>query len=91
MNKKINTILFLLGATVFNVLITVLSCLLLGFICVKFPFLPDVLQGWYVPIIFIPSIAVSFIVYRTLLRFLMQKIELEKYFDPIFAGGQKKN
>ena len=87
MNKKLNTILFILGATVINILVTVASFLLLLTLYAKFimRLLPDAAQAWSFPIIFIASIAVSFIVYRYALRFLLTKIEMEKYFDPIFV------
>jgi hypothetical protein len=85
MNKKINTILFILGATVFNVLITVLSFLLLLLFYSKciVQFLPQGAQGWAFPFIFIAAIAISFFVYKFALRFLLKKINVDKYFDPI--------
>jgi len=85
MNKKLNTFLFILGATVFNVLITVLSYLLLSIFFLKyiFHFLPEGAQGWVFSFIFIAAIAISFFVYKFALRFLLKKINVDKYFDPI--------
>jgi hypothetical protein len=87
MNKKINSILFVLGATMFNVLVSVLSFLLMLIIYVKFimHLLPQKAQAWSFSLIFIASLAIAFLVYRSVLRFLIKKIEIEKYFDPIFA------
>jgi len=85
MNKKVNTILFILGATVFNIMITVLSFLLLLFLYAKFvmKILPEAVQAWSFPFMFIAAIAISFFVYKFALGFLIKKINVEKYFDPI--------
>jgi hypothetical protein len=87
MNKKVNTALFILGATVFNIMITVLSFLLLLFLYGKFllRFLPQGAQTWTwsFTFIFIAAIAISFFVYKFAIGFLLKKIDVEKYFDPI--------
>jgi hypothetical protein len=85
MNKKVNTILFILGATVFNIITTVLSFLLLLLLYVNClaRFLPQEANAWSFPLIFIAAIAVSFFVYKYALGFLLKKINIEKYFDPI--------
>jgi amino acid transporter len=88
MNKKVNTILFILGATVFNILITVLSFLLLliGYDRLFRRLLPEgTQQTWTFSLIFIAAMAIAFIVYRYAIRFLMNKIDMEKYFDPLFV------
>lgn len=92
MNKKVNTILFILCATLFNIMITVLSFLLLLIAYVQFMvrLLPEGAQMWAFPLIFIASLAIAFIVYRYTLRFLMKKIDMEKYFDPLFVSRQRK-
>jgi hypothetical protein len=93
MNKKVNTILFILGATVFNILITVLFFLLLLIVYAKFlmRLLPEGAQTWAFPLIFIAAMVIAFIIYRYAIRFLMKKVDMEKYFDPLFVGKQRKN
>jgi len=93
MNKKINTILFILGATVFNILITVLFFLLLLIVYAKFllRFLPEGGQTWSFPLIFIAALAIAFIIYRYAIRYLMKKIDMEKYFDPLFVSRKRKD
>ena len=83
----------MLGATAFNIVITVLSCVLLSIVCAKFiiPYTPEGLRGWFFPMIFIASIAISFIAYRFATRFLMKKIDMERYFEPIFFNKDKKD
>ncbi|MCL1837682.1 MAG: leader peptide processing enzyme [Treponema sp.] len=92
MNKKVNTVLFILGATLFNIIITVGFFLLLLTAYAKFlmRLLPDAAQAWSFPLIFIAAIAISFVIYRFALKLLLKKIEMEKYFDPILGSRQKQ-
>jgi len=94
MNKKINTILFVLGATAFNILITVFSFFLLMILYANFiaRILPQGAQAWSFPLIFISSLVISFFVYKIVLGHLVKKIDVEKYFDPIIRSryGRKK-
>ena len=91
MNKKVNTLLFILGATLFNIIITVLCFVVLMVLYVKFlmPLLPEG-NAWVFPIIFIAAIAAAFFLYRLLLKLLLKKIQVEKYFDPIFGRRNRK-
>ena len=88
MNKKLNTVLFLLGATLANILITAAVFILLFVLHVRFlmPSLPDSAQVWFIIFIFIAAIAASFVIYRFLLKLLMKKIDVDKYFDSLFSG-----
>jgi len=92
MNKKVNTILFILGATVFNVIVTVVTFLLLLIIYAKtiMRVLPEGMQSWSFPLLFIAALAVAFFAYRYVLHFLLDRIEIEKYFDPIFVSKHRK-
>ena len=87
MNKKTNTLLFILGGTVFNILITIICFLILLVFYFKLiqPSLPESAAGVALPVIFIGSIVVSFLIYRVVLKIIMKKVNMEKYFDPIFG------
>ncbi|MDR1585837.1 MAG: leader peptide processing enzyme [Treponema sp.] len=91
MNKKINTLLFILGATLFNIIVTVVFFAGLLLLYAKFllPLIPESGRAWGFPLIFIAAIALSFLIYRFVLNLLMKKIKIEKYFDPVF-GGRKR-
>jgi hypothetical protein len=90
MNKKANTLLFILGATLFNVLITIVSILLLSLLLeYLMPIMPDTLHIWGFPLIFIAAIAISFFAYRFVLKMVTKKIRIENYFDPIFTRRRK--
>jgi hypothetical protein len=92
MSKKTNTLLFMLGATLFNILVTVLCFIGLLILYAKYimQFVPESGQAWGFPIIFIAAIALSFVVYRLILKVLLKKVDIERYFDPIFGGKRKK-
>ena len=86
MSKKTNTLLFILGGTVFNIIVTALCFVLFMVIYARFhTSFPEGSIAWVLPVIFVTSIITSFLVYRCVVRFIMSKIEMEKYFDPIFG------
>jgi hypothetical protein len=86
MNKKINTLFFILGATLFNILMTVISFLLLFYLYSRILVsrLPDEAFVWGSIFVFIGAIVLSFFVYQALLKLLIKKVDIHKYFDPIF-------
>jgi hypothetical protein len=87
MSKKTNTLVFILGATVFNILVTILCFLALFVLFVKFimPQLGEASSGWGLPVIFVLAIVLSFLIYRVILKQIMKKVDMEKHFDPIFG------
>ncbi|MDR0322250.1 MAG: leader peptide processing enzyme [Treponema sp.] len=92
MNKKLNTVLFILGATLFNVIVAVISFIILLILFTKFitPLIPPTGYQWGFTLIFLSSIAISIAVYRVVLRYFLDKIEIEKYFDPLFVKRPTK-
>ncbi|MDR1469026.1 MAG: leader peptide processing enzyme [Spirochaetaceae bacterium] len=88
MNKKVNTLLFVLGATVVNILITILVFILLFVVCVRL-LPPDVSTG-ALPFVFIAALAASFFIYNKLLKIVTKKVDMDKYFDPIFKPRRRK-
>ena len=86
MNKKVNTVLFLLGATVFNLLIMfILIVLFLVLISAVFrDSLNPNLFSILMIVVFVASIAASFFIYGRVVKWLSRKIEMEKYFLPLF-------
>jgi hypothetical protein len=90
MSKKSNTLLFIMGATIFNILVTIICfmALFVLFAWLLAPRLPDSAAAWGLPVIFIGAIVLSFVIYRILLKLLFKRIDADKYFDPIF--GRRK-
>ena len=90
MNKKVNTLLFILGATAFNVISAVAGIILLyilfSIIASKLGIGPD----WVFPVSFLGGIVASFFIYRAVLKLVTKKIDMEKHFDPIFVNRNFK-
>ena len=57
--------------------------------------MPETSRSWVFTSIFLVSIGISFLVYRIVIKHFIEKIEIEKYFDPLFArkyrGKKDKN
>lgn len=90
MNKKVNTVLFMLGATVVNVLMMIVIFLALM-----------LLYAWIVPsgfssqagqivgiVIFLASIGLTYFLYHRLIKWISNKWNLDEYFAPIFNRGR---
>jgi len=87
MNKKVNTLLFILGGTVFNILVAIISFVILILLYIRFvmDLIPEAERAWGFTFIFIASMVISFVVYRVVFKYLLKKVNVEKYFDPIFV------
>jgi len=92
MNKTINTLLFILCATLFNIIIVLISFITLTLLYLRFLMLqlPEGSRSWAFTAIFLLSIGISFLVYRVVIKYLVNKIEIEKYFDPLFVRKYRK-
>lgn len=91
MNKKANTVLFLIGATAFNLLVMfLLIVLFLVVISAIFrdSLNPNVLSILMI-VVFVGSIAASFFIYGKLIKWLSGKIDMEKYFLPLFRRRKR--
>lgn len=88
MSKKTNTVLFMLGATVFNIVITVACFVLLLVLYGRLlaPILPAEAAAWGLPIIFVASIVLAFFLYKFAVKFMMKKIDVDAVFDPLFRS-----
>lgn len=87
MNKKVNTVLFILGATVLNIILMIII-LTLGLALISVFVAETVSEGAASIIfllLFIASIAGSFFIYHRIVRFISKKIDMERYFHPIFS------
>jgi uncharacterized membrane protein YedE/YeeE len=86
MNKKVNTVLFILGATLGNVVVMIVVFLLLFVLFGRFlaPLLPSAVDQIGVIIIFVGSIVLTYFAYHRIIKLLTNRIDMEKYFDPIF-------
>lgn len=86
MNKKVNTVLFILGATLANVILMTAVFLLLFILFGRFlaPALPPAGDQIAVVVIFLGSIVLTYFAYHRIIKVLQDRVDMEKYFDPIF-------
>ncbi len=88
MNKKVNTILFVLGATVLNVLVMgiVFTVLLVILSSIAPPTMSPEFGTLAVALVFLATIVVTYVLYHYAVKLLSKKFDLEKYFEPIFRS-----
>jgi membrane protein YdbS with pleckstrin-like domain len=92
MNKKLNTALFMIGATVFNlVLLFVLIVVVMVVISALFRdrLSPSVMSILLI-VVFLAAMVGSFLIYNQLVKFIARKIDMEKYFLPLFKRRPPK-
>jgi len=92
MSKKTNTLLFVLGGTIFNILITIICFFIILALYSQFlyPLLPEESASWALPAVFMVSILASFFIYRLVIKVISNKVDMEKHFDPIFGRRQPR-
>ena len=92
MNKRANTLLFIAGATLVNLIsmVVVFFVLLLIFGRLLAPIIPARLGQLLLPILFVASMVITYFVYQRLIRWLSGRIELTRYFEPIFRIRKKR-
>ena len=88
MNRRVNTVLFLAGATVLNILL--LFFYFLTFTGLAGLFLPDRTGALAIALwlaLFAASLAAGWFTYRWAFRILRERVPLEKYFDSTLFKG----
>lgn len=89
MNKKINTVLFVLGATVINIIVMAILFLVCVFLIARFADPESPMLPLWLGMMFLVSIGGSFFLYTLAMRKITAKYDLEKYLDPIFTKKLK--
>ncbi|HUV06415.1 MAG TPA: leader peptide processing enzyme [Spirochaetia bacterium] len=85
MNKKANTILFILGATVFN--LVVMAILFFVPLLVLLLILKERLGNFFgilTLLLFFAALVGSFFIYGFVMKKISARVDMDKYFDPIF-------
>ncbi len=88
MNKKLNTVGFILGGIVVNVIVFFAFLLLFLFVAT---FFPTDAQGIVIIVGFLLAIFGSFFVYTKAVQLFMKKVDMEKYFHPIFKQRNQRS
>ena len=75
MKKKPGMILFMLAATVFNIVITIVCFLILMLLYTIFvaPYIPEDVSSFGFPVIFLASFIISFLAYQKALKLYLKK------------------
>jgi len=91
MNKKVNTALFIIGATIGNILVMILL-VIVGFVIVRLALGPNansqVATGLTLLVFFV-AIAGSFFIYHQIVKLVTKHVDMEKYFHPIFRPRKR--
>jgi hypothetical protein len=80
MNKIVNTIIFVVGATIFlSVTILVIFFALLLPLILLLPTLDEGLKTIFIGVIFVGSLLGGLLIYNAVMKLLVKKFDLEKY------------
>lgn len=92
MNKKANTILFVIGATVANLVLMALifTVLLVGVSVALQSVLTPQIGTVVLGLVFVLTILITYFIYHKSVKKLSEKYDFEKYFEPIFGRKQHR-
>ncbi len=91
MNKKVNTILFILGATIVNIIVMAILFILCLVLIARFVNPESSLMPLWLGVMFLVSIGGSFFLYTFVMKRISAKFDMEKYLDPIFKRRGRKD
>jgi len=90
MNKKMNTILFILIGTIVNVVLVLFFAIGLLFLLGKLePFLGEAI-GTLIPLAFIGGVVLGLLVYQKLSKWIIIRFNLEDKLSPLFSSRYTK-
>jgi len=91
MNKKLNTVIFILAGTLVNLVIALVSIgLLLALVGLASPLMGDSTSS-LVPFAFLAGILFSMIAYQKLSKWAISRFNMNDKLDPLFMLNHKKN
>lgn len=84
MNKRLNTVLFFLGASLAHLVIVaaIVAALFLAWVFFVAPWVPGPTTLLALILIIVAALMASFPLYRRLLVWFQNKVDMDKYFDP---------
>lgn len=88
MNKKANSVIFMIVATVVNIVLMavffLVGLVVLNLLASAFP--DTALIPALILIVFVAAIALSFLAYSKMVKWAMRRFDLEEKMDPIFSS-----
>ncbi len=87
MNKRLNSVLFILGATVANIVVMTILFLVLLVLFARFlaPVLPPWANQLGLLLLFVGAVVGTYLLYHRFMKWLSEKYPLEHYFGPLFS------
>jgi len=86
MNKKLNTVVFLLVGTVVNLLLALISIGVLLFILGRLDSVLGDQAASFVPFVFLGGILIGMLIYQRLSKWVIARFNLEDKLDPLFTS-----
>ncbi len=90
MSKRTNTILFMLAATVVNILLMMIIFIICFILLTRFVDPESSLVPLYLGLTFLVSIGGSFFLYSRIIKALNAKFDLEGKLGPLFSTKRRK-
>lgn len=90
MSKRTNTVLFMLAATVANILLMMIIFIICFILLTRFADPESSLVPLYLGLTFLVSIGGSFFLYSRIIKFLNTKFDLESKLGPLFPSKRRK-
>ena len=90
MSKRTNTILFMLAATVVNILLMMIIFVICFILLTRFVDPESSLVPLYLGLTFLVSIGGSFFLYSKIIKLLNTKFDLESKLAPLFPSKRRK-
>ncbi len=90
MNKRLNTVFFVIGATIFNLFSMAVIFIALFMLYARFigPALSPRMNQFLTLWLFFGSVVLAYWVYSRIIRWAEQRVDFHKYLEPIFARKQ---
>ena len=90
MNKKVNTLLFILGGTVVNLILALVMIGVLLFLVGRLsPIMGDQTSS-LIPFAFLGGIMIAMLIYQKLAKWVIKHYGLEDKLDPLFNPSNKR-
>lgn len=90
-NKKLNSVLFILAATLGNIVVMSASFFLLLILFARFaaPALPPWANQVGLLLIFVGAVVGTYFLYHAFMKYLAKRVKLEEHFGPIFSRRKR--
>lgn len=91
MNKRLNSVLFIIGATVANIvsMVVIFGVLMVLFARFLAPHLAPGANQIILLVLFVGSVVITYVLYHRFMKWLSEKYTLQDYFGPLFGRNKR--